>query len=98
MVSFSQPGNFQSRPKLRRLQDLQEDIFRQLQLLLPDEISFFDQLISKVPGSPLLRLHVLERHNYTTFFRLTYEFKGNERATFERHGGVELEPVVHQQG
>ncbi len=70
------------RPKLGRLQDLQEDIYLQLQLLIPDDISFFDHLSSRVHGSPLLRLQVLERHPYTTFFRLTYEFKANEAVKF----------------
>jgi uncharacterized protein YqiB (DUF1249 family) len=76
MASFSQTGGFQLRPKLRRLQDLQEDIYRQLQLLVPDDVAFFDNLCSSIRGSPLLRLQVLERHAYTTFFRLTYEFRG----------------------
>ena len=74
MVSFSQPNGLRSRPRLKRLQDLQAEIFRQLQLLIPDEISFHDYLKSSVAGSHLLRLQVLERHAYTTFFRLTYEF------------------------
>ena len=82
MVSFSQTGGFQLRPKLRRLQDLQEDIYRQLQLLVPDDVAFFDHLCSRVRGSPLLRLQVLERHPYTTFFRLTYEFQGDDEPDF----------------
>ncbi|HET6566080.1 MAG TPA: DUF1249 domain-containing protein [Xanthomonadales bacterium] len=82
MVSFRQTGGFQLRPKLKRLQDLQEDIYRQLQLLIPDEISFFDNLSSRIQGSPLLRLQVLERHTYTTFFRLTYEFRGSDEPDF----------------
>jgi uncharacterized protein YqiB (DUF1249 family) len=83
MVSFRQPGGFLARPRLKRLQDVQEDIFRQLQLLLPDDIAFHDQLRSRVAGSPLLRLEVLERHAYTTFFRLTYEFTGDGLAAYE---------------
>ncbi len=82
MVSFRQNGNFLLRPKLRRLQDLQEDIYRLLQLLIPDEITYFDHLSSRVQGSPLLRLQVLERHSYTSFFRLTYEFKADETVDF----------------
>jgi len=74
MVSFRQPNGLQTRPRLKRLHELQAEIFRQLQLLLPDEISFHDYLKSRVAGSHLLRLQVLERHAYTTFFRLTYEF------------------------
>jgi uncharacterized protein YqiB (DUF1249 family) len=82
MVSFGQNGNFLFRPKLRRLQDLQEDIYRQLQLLIPDEVSCFDNLCSRVQGSPLLHLQVLERHNYTSFFRLTYEFQAEDEVNF----------------
>ena len=74
MVSFSQPNGLGVLPNLARLQDLQAEIFRQLQLLLPDDIAYHDQLQSRVAGSPLLRLLVLERHHYTSFFRLTYEF------------------------
>ncbi len=82
MVSFCQSGNFLLRPKLRRLQDLQEGIYRQLQLLIPDEVTYFDNLCSRVHGSPLLRLQVLERHSYTSFFRLTYEFRADEAVNF----------------
>lgn len=71
------------RPRLGRLQDVQQEIFRQLQLLLPDEISWHDHLRSNVAGSPPLRLEVLERHAYTTFFRLTYEFAGDGVPAFE---------------
>lgn len=76
MVSFSQPNGLNSRPRLKRLHDVQEEIFRLLQLLLPDEFAYTDNLKSAVAGSPLLRMQVLERHAYTTFFRLTYEFAG----------------------
>lgn len=82
MVSFCQSDNFLSRPGLRRLQDLQEEIFRQLQLLIPDEVTCFDNLCSRVHGSPLLRLQVLERHSFTSFFRLTYEFRASEEVNF----------------
>jgi uncharacterized protein YqiB (DUF1249 family) len=82
MVSFRQTGGFLLRPKLRRLQDLQEDIYRQLQLLIPDDVTYFDHLSSQVRGSPLLRLQVLERHSYTSFFRLTYEFRDDEEINF----------------
>jgi len=74
MVSFSQPNGLRTRPRLKRLHEVQAEIFRQLQLLIPDEFSFHDYLKSHVAGSHLLRLEVLERHPYTTFFRLTYEF------------------------
>jgi len=81
MVSFCQP-NFRGKlPALRQLHELQEEIYRELHLLIPDQFAFHDSLVSRVPGSPALRLEVLERHNYTTFFRLTYEFtQGEERS------------------
>jgi uncharacterized protein YqiB (DUF1249 family) len=81
MVSFCQPKFPGKYPALRQLQEMQEDIYRELHLLLPDQFAFDDSLISRVPGSPDLRLEVLERHNYTSFFRLTYEFtEGDERS------------------
>jgi uncharacterized protein YqiB (DUF1249 family) len=80
MVTFSQPNGLTTKPLLKRLQAVQEEIFRQLQLLIPDHFAFHDHLKSNVPGSPLLRMEVLERHAYTTFFRLTYEFReGDQR-------------------
>lgn len=78
MVSFRQPGGLRTQPRLQRLQEVQEEIYRQLQLLLPDDIAYHDHLRSRVPGSPPLRLQVLERHPYTTFLRLTYEFEVGE--------------------
>lgn len=82
MVSFSQPNGLGKRPRLRRLQQVQAEIFRQLQLLVPDQIAYHDHLVSNVQGSPLLRLEVLERHAYTTFFRLTYQFEDQNDLRF----------------
>jgi len=78
MVSFIQPNGRKCQPKLSRLQAVQEEIFRQLQLLLPDHIANHDRLVSKLAGTPLLCLEVLERHKYTTFFRLTYRFEDRD--------------------
>ncbi len=81
MVSFCQPNFREKLPALRQLHELQEEIYRELHLLIPDQFAFHDSLVSRVPGSPDLRLEVLERHTYTTFFRLTYEFtRGEERS------------------
>ena len=81
MVSFCQPNGLRKQSALRGLHEVQEEIYRQLHLLLPDQIAFHDSLCSRVPGSPDLRLEVLERHSYTTFFRLTYEFaEGDSRS------------------
>jgi uncharacterized protein YqiB (DUF1249 family) len=74
MVSFSQPNGLRKRPALKSLQETQEEIYRQLHLLLPDAVAYHDSLVSRVAGSPALRLEILERHPYTTFIRLTYEF------------------------
>jgi uncharacterized protein YqiB (DUF1249 family) len=82
MVSFIQKGGLQTRPKLKRLQEVQTEIYRQLQLLIPDEFSFHDHLKSQVPGSPTLRMEILERHAYTTFFRLTYEFTSEQQPSY----------------
>lgn len=82
MVSFSQPNGLRTQPRLRKLQEVQAEIYRQLQLLLPDQIAYHDHLVSEVAGSPLLRLEVLERHPYTTFFRLTYQFSEPSRTRF----------------
>jgi uncharacterized protein YqiB (DUF1249 family) len=82
MVSFRQPNGLRKRPELKRLQDVQEEIYRQLHLLIPDEFAFHDFLVSRVSGSPILRLEVLERHRYTTFFRLTYEFRQEQVSTY----------------
>jgi uncharacterized protein YqiB (DUF1249 family) len=75
MVSFSQANGLRKKPELKKLQDVQEEIYRQLHLLIPDQVTFYNSLVSRVSGSPDLRLEVIERHRYTTFFRLTYEFR-----------------------
>ncbi|MEE4175512.1 MAG: DUF1249 domain-containing protein [Xanthomonadales bacterium] len=83
MVSFRDNGhdNGSGRgrtPKLRSLQEAQEEIYRQLQLLIPDEAARDDRFRSEVEGSPVLRLEILERHPYTHFIRLTYDFQKGE--------------------
>jgi uncharacterized protein YqiB (DUF1249 family) len=87
MVSFTQHNNKSLQPKLHRLQNLQAEIFRQLQLLLPDEMVHYDSFHSRVSGSPLLKMDILERHPYTHFVRLTYEFEQNEQ--------TEIAPDAH---
>ena len=82
MVSLSQPNGLRKRPQLKRLQYVQEEIYRQLHLLIPDQVAFHDSLVSRVPGSPILRLEILERHKYTTFLRLTYEFRQGQASTY----------------
>lgn len=79
MVSFTQHYRLGLQPKLERLQHLQTEIYRQLQLLIPDKMAHYDSFQSKVHGSPLLRMDILERHPYTYFVRLTYEFEGDDQ-------------------
>jgi uncharacterized protein YqiB (DUF1249 family) len=79
MVSFKDKNGHFFQPKLKRLQELQTEIFRQLQLLIPDQVAHYDSFQSRVPGSPLLRMDILERHPYTHFLRLTYQFEKGEK-------------------
>jgi len=87
MVSFHEPRGFLNRPRLKRLQQVQEEIYRQLQLLIPEQIALHDAFHSRVNGSPLLHLEVLERHSYTRFLRLTY--------LFEKDTGPRSAPNAH---
>ena len=79
MVSFKQSNGLLLRPQLKRLQEMQAEIFRQLVLMIPDDVAFYDSFKSEVSGSPLLRLDVLERHPYTQFLRLTYQFEEDQK-------------------
>lgn len=78
MVSFKQSNGLLLRPKLKRLQEMQAEIFRQLLLMIPDDVAYYDSFKSEVPGSPMLRMDILERHPYTQFLRLTYQFKDSQ--------------------
>lgn len=79
MVSFVRQGIGRLPPKLRRLQDVQSEIYRQLQLLIPDDVVLYDAFQSRVHGAPLLKMDILERHPYTHFLRLTYQFENDEQ-------------------
>jgi uncharacterized protein YqiB (DUF1249 family) len=87
MVSFRKQNNWLLQPKLGRLQELQTEIYRQLQLLIPDQIAHYDSFRSQVHGSPLLRMDILERLPYTHFVRLTYQFNKTD--------SVEIAPDAH---
>jgi uncharacterized protein YqiB (DUF1249 family) len=95
MVSFSQPNGLRRLPGLRALQEVQEEIFRQLHLLLPDEMAFHDSLVSRVSGSPALRLEVIERHPFTTFLRLTYEFGTDQERSYEPDAHIRFYHDAH---
>jgi len=56
----------------RRLPELHTSVFRALNLLMPDGLSRSDCLVSSVDDGPDLYMQVIERHDYTTFLRLTY--------------------------
>ncbi len=62
----------------RRLPELHGNVFHALNTLLPADLARSDTLVSRVAGSPDLYLQVMERHNYTSFIRLTYVM-GSER-------------------
>jgi uncharacterized protein YqiB (DUF1249 family) len=79
MVSFRDKKGPGRPPRLSSLQEAQEEIYRQLQLLIPDEAAQDDRFRSEVEGSPILRLEILERHPYTHFIRLTYDFCRDDR-------------------
>ena len=87
MVSFRKQNNWLLQPKPGRLQELQTEIYRQLQLLIPDQIAHYDSFRSQVHGSPLLRMDILERHPYTHFVRLTYQFNKTD--------SIEIAPDAH---
>ncbi len=87
MASFKHQNGFFLQPRLKRLQELQTEIYRQLQLLIPDQITHYDSFQSRVHGSPLLRMDILERHPYTHFVRLTYQFS--------RKDTLEIAPDAH---
>jgi len=95
MVSFRQPNGLRKLPALKQLHEVQEEIYRQFQLLIPDLFAWHDSLISRVSGSPILRLEVLERHAYTTFFRLTYEFGNGDESTYAPDAHVRFYHDAH---
>ena len=87
MVSFRRHNGYLLQPKPGRLQELQFEIYRQLQLLIPDQVAHYDSFQSRVHGSPLLRMDILERHPYTHFVRLTYQFS--------KQDSLEIAPDAH---
>ncbi len=95
MVSFKHNNSFFLQPRLKRLQELQTEIYRQLQLLMPDQIAHYDSFLSRVHGSPLLRMDILERHPYTHFVRLTYQFNGQEPAEIAPDAHIRIYNDAH---
>ena len=62
----------------RQLPNLHSAIYAGLGLLLPDELNRSDSLVSKRPNGPDLFLHVLERHDYTSYLQLTHVLGNGE--------------------
>ncbi|MGD8384625.1 MAG: DUF1249 domain-containing protein [Lysobacterales bacterium] len=87
MVSFRQKHGLCFKPALKRLQEVQGEIYQRMMLLIPEHVSFYDSFQSHVQHSPLLKMDVLERHPYTHFLRLTYQF--------EHADGNEIAPDAH---
>lgn len=90
MVSFTHRRRPSATPSLVRLQRMQEEIYRQLMILLPDRIAWHDALVSRVSGSPDLRLDVVDRQPYTTFCHLTYEFRDGDDRSFAPDAHIRL--------
>ena len=63
----------------RRLPELHTSVFRALNLLMPDGLGRSDCLVSSIDGGPDLYMQVIERHDYTTFLRLTYIIGDNQQ-------------------
>ncbi|TVQ42007.1 MAG: DUF1249 domain-containing protein [Wenzhouxiangella sp.] len=61
-----------ARDLARRLPELHTSVFRALNVLMPEGLGRSDCLVSRVGDGPDLYMQVIERHDYTTFLRLTY--------------------------
>lgn len=61
-----------SRTLARRLPQLHSALYRALNVLMPDELSQSDYLVSRAGTGPELHLEIIDRHPYTTFARLSY--------------------------
>lgn len=59
------------------LQQLQESIYQQTMLLVPDDTNLSQYFCSRINDHPALHLQILEQHPYTTFLRLTHELKND---------------------
>lgn len=66
-----------------RLLRLQEQLYRQINLLLPDASASHDWFVSRINQLPALRLQILERHKYSTFLRLTCDLQDGAVMTSE---------------
>lgn len=81
----AQPGNGPD-----ELQQLQESIYQQTMLLLPDSIPVNQCFCSQINDNPILHLQVLEQHPYTTFLRLTHELRSEGEAFSEPEAHIRM--------
>lgn len=63
----------------RRLPEVHSAVYQALMLLMPDGLSRSDCLVSRVGEGPDLYMYVAERHDYTTYLRLTYLIGAEQR-------------------
>ncbi len=72
------------------LQHLQEGIYHQMMLMLPDNIALHQFFCSRINHHPALHLQVLELHPYTSFLRLTYELHSAQQQTSEPEAHIRM--------
>ncbi len=72
------------------LQQLQESIYQQTMLLLPDSIPVDRFFRSQINSNPILHLQVLEQHPYTTFLRLTHELHSGDQEFSEPEAHIRM--------
>ncbi len=80
----------QSATRPDELQQLQEAIYQQVMLLLPDDVSTSQYFYSQINQQPLLHLHILEQHPYTTFLRLTHELHTEKQQASEPEAHIRM--------
>lgn len=80
----------QSATRPDELQQLQEAIYQQVMLLLPDNVSTSQYFYSRINQQPLLHLHILEQHPYTSFLRLTHELHTDEQKASEPEAHIRM--------
>ncbi len=69
----------------RRLPELHTAVFRSLSALVPEAVGRGDCLVSRVGSGPDLFLQVIDRHNYTSYIRLTYVIGDEQRHNPNAH-------------
>lgn len=80
----------QTATRPNELQQLQESLYQQTMLLIPDSVSTSQYFCSQINDQPALHLHILEQHPYTTFLRLTHELNTGERTASEPEAHIRM--------